>query len=144
MNSMSDKAFVDTNILLYAHDSSQGVKHRRALTLVERLWRSGEGVLSTQVLQELCVNLRKKVARPFSDEETQRLIEDYLTWQVVANAPDSVLEAMAIEGRYKILFWDALILQAAANCGASVLYSEDFSDGQTYGSIQVVNPLTSD
>ena len=144
MNFMSDKAFLDTNILLYAHDSSQGVKHRRALALVERLWRTGEGALSAQVLQELCVNLRKKVVRPFSNEETRRLIEDYLTWQVLASAPDSVLEAMSIEIRHKISFWDALILEAAIRSGATVLYSEDFSDGRIYGPIRVVNPLTSD
>jgi predicted nucleic acid-binding protein len=141
---MSDKAFVDTNILVYAHDSSSGVKHARALALIERLWTSGGGVLSTQVLQELCVNLRKKVARPFSNDETQQLIEDYLSWEVAVNTPNSILEAMAIETRHKISFWDALILQAAISSGAAILYSEDFSDGQAYGPIRVVNPLTSD
>ena len=60
---MSDKFFVDTNILVYAHDRSAGIKHQRAQALVEQLWHSGEGVLSTQVLQELCVNLGKKGAR---------------------------------------------------------------------------------
>jgi predicted nucleic acid-binding protein len=141
---MSDKAFVDTNILIYAHDSSSGVKHARALALIERLWTSGGGVLSTQVLQELCVNLRKKVARPFSNDETQQLIEDYLSWEVAVNTPNSILEAMAIETRHKISFWDALILQAAISSGAAILYSQDFSDGQAYGQIRVVNPLTSD
>jgi predicted nucleic acid-binding protein len=141
---MSDKAFVDTNILVYAHDSSSGVKHARALALIERLWTSGGGVLSTQVLQELCVNLRKKVARPFSNDETQQLIEDYLSWEVAVNTPNSILEAMAIETRHKISFWDALILQAAISSGAAILYSQDFSDGQAYGQIRVVNPLTSD
>src|SRR5579863_8906022 len=141
-NFMSDKAFVDTNILVYAHDSSSGVKHARALALIERLWTSGGGVLSTQVLQELCVNLRKKVARPFSNDETLQLIEDYLSWEVAVNTPNSILEAMAIETRHKISFWDALILQAAISSGAAILYSEDFSDGQAYGLIRVVNPLT--
>jgi len=133
---MSDKAFVDTNILLYAHDSSKGAKHRRALALVERLWLSGDVVVSTQVLQEPCVNLRKKVARRFSEEETRRLIEDYLSWQVAVSTPNSVLDAMAFEVRCRISFWDALILQAAIHSEALVLYSEDFSDGQTYGSIE--------
>lgn len=141
---MSDKAFVDTNILVYAHDSSLGVKHDRALALIERLWKAGGGVLSTQVLQELCINLRKKVARPFSADETRRVIEDYLSWEVVINAPDSILEAMSIESRYQISFWDALIVQAAIGSGAELLYSEDFSDGQIYGAIRVANPLVSD
>ena len=70
---MPDKYFVDTNILLYAHDRSAGLKHERARQLVERLWTSGQGVMSTQVLQELCINLRRKVAPPVAVEEFARL-----------------------------------------------------------------------
>src|SRR5271169_2302105 len=77
-NCMSGKVFVDTNVLVYAHDTSAGVKHRIAQQLVEDLWVSGNGVLSTQVLQELCINVRRKARRPRSVEETQRLIQDYM------------------------------------------------------------------
>jgi predicted nucleic acid-binding protein len=138
---MSDKYFVDTNILVYAHDFGTGAKHERARTLVEKLWSSGGGVLSTQVLQELCINLRRKAARPLLAEETRRVIEDYASWDVVVNTAESILEALTIEGRYKISFWDALILQAAGSAGATVLYSEDLGEGQSYGSVRVVNPL---
>ena len=138
---MSDKCFVDTNILVYAHDLGTGAKHERARTLIEKLWSSGGGVLSTQVLQELCINLRRKSARPLSVEETRRLIEDYASWDVVVNTAESVLQALTIESRYKISFWDALILQAAGSSGATVLYSEDLGEGQTYGSVRVVTPL---
>jgi predicted nucleic acid-binding protein len=138
---MSDKCFVDTNILVYAHDFTTGAKHKRAQALVEKLWSSEAGVLSTQVLQELCVSLRRKAARPLSVEETRRLIEDYSRWEVVVNTAESVLQALTIEARYKISFWDALILQAAGSCGAAVLYSEDLAEGQSYGAVRVVNPL---
>lgn len=138
---MPDKYFVDTNILMYAHDRSAGLKHERARQLIERLWTSGQGVLSTQVLQELCINLRRKVARPLSVEEVRRLIEDYLSWEIVVNTPASVIQALEIEVRYKTSFWDALVLQAAETSGAAVLYSEDLAAGQKYGPIQVVNPL---
>lgn len=138
---MSDKFFVDTNILVYAHDRAAGVKHERARSLIEKLWSSGGGVLSTQVLQELCVNLRRKAARPLSSDQTRRLIQDYLSWDIVINTPESVLEALVIEQRYNISFWDALIIQAAATSGAAVLYSEDLAAGQVYGSLRVVNPL---
>ena len=141
MNSMSDKCFVDTNILVYAHDRSAGVKHQRAQTLLEQLWDSGKGVLSTQVLQELCINLRRKAGNPLPMEEVRLLIREYSTWEVVTNTPESVLRAMEFEVRYKTSFWDALILQAAEDAGASILYSEDLASGQLYGSIQVVNPL---
>jgi predicted nucleic acid-binding protein len=140
---MSDKYFVDTNILVYAHDRSAGAKHQRARTLLEQLWDSGQGVLSTQVLQELRINLRRKVSRPLPLEDVRRLIRDYSTWEVITNTPESILQAIEIEARYKTSFWDALILQAAESSGASILYSEDLATGQLYGDIRVVNPLIS-
>jgi len=138
---MPDKYFLDTNILIYAHDRSAGLKYERARDLVERLWISGQGVLSTQVLQELCINLRRKIARPLPVEEVRRIIQDYLTWEIVVNTPGSVLQALEIELRYKTSFWDALVLQAAESSGAAVLYSEDLAAGQKYGPIHVINPL---
>jgi predicted nucleic acid-binding protein len=74
-------------------------------------------------------------------QEVRSLIRDYSTWEVVTNTPESVLEALEIEERYKTSFWDALILQAAESAGAAVLYSEDLARGQRYGAVQIVNPL---
>jgi predicted nucleic acid-binding protein len=110
--------------------------------LLEQLWDSGQGVLSTQVLQELCINLRRKASQPLPVEEVRQLIRDYSTWEIVTNTAESVLQALDIEVRYKTSFWDALIFQAAESSGASILYSEDLATGQRYGTIQVVNPLT--
>ncbi len=139
---MSAKYFVDTNILMYAHDTSAGEKHERARTLVEELWRDRTGVVSTQVLQELSVNLRKKVRRPLDAKATREIVADYLTWQVIVNGGDSILEALELESRYELSFWDALVVQAAQASGAEVLYSEDLSNGQRFGPVRVVNPLT--
>jgi predicted nucleic acid-binding protein len=141
---MSDKYFVDTNILMYAHDASAGVKHERAKALVEELWRDRNGVVSTQVLQELAVNLRRKAARPIDAKATRDIVADYLTWQVVVNSGESILDALDLEARYRISFWDALVLHAADASGAEILYSEDLSDGQTYGAVRVVNPVRAD
>ena len=138
---MSDKYFVDTNILVYAHDRSAGVKHLRAQSLLERLWNTGRGVLSTQVLQELCINLRRMAGNPIPMNEVRLLIREYSTWEIVTNSPESTLLALDIESRYKTSFWDALILQAAERSGASILYSEDLAAGQRYGPVQVINPL---
>ncbi len=138
---MSDRYFVDTNILVYAHDASAGRKHERAKALVQQLWRDRTGIVSTQVLQELAVNLRRKAGRPVDSRTARDIVADYLTWHVVVNGGESILEALDLEARYQISFWDALVLQAAQASGAEVLYSEDFSDGQTYGSVRVVNPL---
>lgn len=138
---MSDKYFVDTNILMYAHDTSTGSKHERAKALVAELWRNRRGVVSTQVLQELSVNLRRKAGRPLEAKATREIVADYLTWQVVVNGGESILEALDLEARYQVSFWDALVLHAAHASGAEVLYSEDLSDGQMYGSVRVINPL---
>jgi predicted nucleic acid-binding protein len=138
---MAEKYFVDTNILIYAHDRSAGTKHERARQLIERLWTSGQGVLSTQVLQELCGNLRRKVTKPVPVNEIRGIIRDYMSWEIVVNTPDAVIHALELEVRYKTFFWDALILQAAEQCGSAVLYSEDLAGKQRYGTVQVVNPL---
>jgi predicted nucleic acid-binding protein len=138
---MSDKCFVDTNILFYAHDRESGPKRERARALVDSLWTSGYGVLSTQVLQEFCFSLERKVRPPLSFGEVRRRIENYLIWEIVVNTGQSVLGALEIETRYKVSFWDALIVHAAQASGADILYSEDLNDGQVYGSVRVVNPL---
>ena len=141
VNCMSDRCFVDTSILVYAHDRSAGIKRDRARKLLAQVWDSGQGVFSTQVLQELCINLRRKVSHPLPVEEVRRLILDYSTWEIVTNGPESVVQALDIELRYKTSFCDALILQAAESSGASILYSEDLGSRQLYGTVQVVNPL---
>jgi predicted nucleic acid-binding protein len=138
---MSDKVFVDTNILMYAHDSTAGAKHQRAKAVLERLWQERSAAISTQVLQELAVNLRRKVAVPLTTKAVQEIVADYLTWQVVVNDGTAIREALDFEERYSISFWDALIVQAANTAGASILYTEDLSDGQHYGNVRVENPL---
>jgi predicted nucleic acid-binding protein len=140
---MSDKYFVDTNILMYAHDKAAGAKHERAKALIEELWRDRTGVVSTQVLQELAVNLRRKASKPLDTKAIRELVADYLTWQVVVNSGDSILEALDLEERYRVSFWDALVIQAAQASGAQVLYSEDLSQGQLFSGVRVVNPLPS-
>jgi predicted nucleic acid-binding protein len=138
---MSAKRFVDTNILIYAQDRSTGAKHEKARRLLDELWNSGEGVISTQVLQEFSVNVRRRSARPPSNEELHQAIEDFLTWPVVVNSAASTLRALENEDRFQVSFWDGLILQAAEAAGADVLYTEDFSDGRLYGTVRAVNPF---
>jgi predicted nucleic acid-binding protein len=143
MTSMSARVFVDTNVLVYAHDVSTGAKHERARSLVARLWQERGGAVSTQVLQELYVSLRRKAGRPLSSEQARELVADYMSWEVVVNTSESILEAIALEQRYGITFWDALVVHSARACGAEVLYSEDLSDGQVYDSVRVVSPFGS-
>ena len=136
------KAFVDTNVLVYAYDRAAGWKHGRARDLVEKLWNEGSGILSTQVLQELYVNVQRKARPPVPQEEARTLVADYLAWDPVVNDGAAVLEAVDVGHRHQLSFWDALIVVAARKGGASVIYSEDLNHGQMFGSVQVLNPFS--
>ncbi len=135
------KAFVDTNILVYAYDRGAGVKHERALDLIKNLWTDGNGFLSTQVLQEFYVNVRRKARRPISIENAKALVADYMSWEPIVNDGSAVLDAIDAEQRYQLSFWDALIVVAAQKGRASVIYSEDFNHGQMFDTVEVLNPF---
>ena len=135
------KTFVDTNILVYAYDRGAGEKHLQARRAIRQLWEEGTGALSTQVLQEFYVNVRRKSRKPISIRSARSLVADYMAWDPVVNDGTSILEAMDAERRHKISFWDALIIVAAQKCEADVILSEDFSHGQKYGSVRIVNPF---
>jgi len=136
-----DKAFLDTNIIVYAYDRSAGKKHRLAADIMIELWESGRGVISTQVLQEFFVIATKKIPRPLKGNVVKEIINDLLTWEVVVNDGDSILSAIDIHLKYKYSFWDSMIIDAALKGGATVLYSEDLSDGQTVKGVTIKNPF---
>lgn len=138
---MSDKYFVDTNVLMYAHDRAAGAKHEQARALVEELWRDESGVISTQVLQELAANLQRKMTPALTAQAAREVVGLYRAWDVVVNDGDAILAALDLQSRHRISFWDALILRAADARGVDVVYSEDLSDGHAYGSVRVVNPF---
>jgi predicted nucleic acid-binding protein len=140
---MSDKFFVDTNLLVYAYDHAAGAKHGAALELVRRISDSGAPVISTQVLQELVVCLRRKVVRPLDSKEIRKIVSELQAWEVFVNNSDSVLRALEIEEQYQVSFWDALIINAAHSSGAEILYTEDLKHEQIYGGVRVVNPFKS-
>lgn len=135
------KTFVDTNILIYAYDRGSGHKHEIARELLKSLWQQGNGVISTQVLQEFYVNVRRKARKPLSAARAKALVATYLAWNPVVNDGAAMLEAIEFEQRYKLSFWDALIVVAARKSGARILSSEDFNSGQNFGELQVRNPF---
>jgi len=138
---MNGRCFVDTNILVYAQDRSAGTKFEVARSLVNRLWDTKQGVISTQVLQEFCITMQRKVARPAKFSDVRAALEDYLGWIIVINTQTTILDALLLQGRFQISFWDALILCAAELAEAGVVYSEDLSHRQRYGAVQVINPF---
>jgi predicted nucleic acid-binding protein len=150
---MSDEgggfAFVDSNILIYAHDESAGIKREAASAIIERLWEERSGRLSVQVLQEFFVNAtarsgKRKSGEPLDAREAREVVEDYSRWEVHRPGADDVLAAIDIHQRMGISFWDAMIVQSASSQGCEVLYSEDLNDGQIYEGVRLENPFAPD
>lgn len=134
-------SFVDTNILIYAEDRDAKGKHEIARALIVDLWESREGVVSVQVLQEFYVNVTKKLKKPLGVAKAKEIIEEYLAWTVVDNTGRMVLDAIDLQRKAQLSFWDSLIVQAAIQSGCERLYSEDMSAGQRFGSVTIVNPF---
>jgi predicted nucleic acid-binding protein len=133
--------FIDTNVLIYAHDRSAGEKHLRARELVRELWRSGEGCLSVQVLQEFYVNVTQKVARPLTTETAAQIIADLSAWQVHRPGTEDVLDAIRLQDRYQVSFWDAMIIASALQLGCQTIWSEDLNPGQDHDQVKVLSPF---
>lgn len=140
---MTGRVFVDTNILIYAHDLDAGHKHEIASALVERLWETGEGAMSTQVLQEFYVNVTRKIMNPLAPAQARAIIECYLVWHVELNDAESILMASELEERYLLSFWDAMIVAAACRAKATKIVTEDLNAGQKIEGIVVENPFIS-
>lgn len=141
MSEAKSLQFVDTNILIYAHDLSAGEKHVRARKLIEDLWQSGEGCLSIQVLQEFYVNVTQKVAKPLPAEAAAQIIADLSVWDVHSPRAEDVLGAIQLQQQYPLSFWDAMIVASAHQLGCPVLWSEDLNPGQVYGQVEVKSPF---
>lgn len=139
--SAAGRTFVDTNVLVYAHDASERAKQPIARALLEELWADRSGVLSTQALQEFYVVATRKLRPPLSRPEAREIVALYATWTVVQVDAELVLDAAALEDEARLSFWDALIAEAARRAGAERLVSEDFAPGQRIAGLTIVNPF---
>jgi len=135
------RQFVDTNILVYAHDIEAGDKHGRARALIAQLWESGQGHLSVQVLQEFFVAVTTKVKKPLEIRVASRLISWLANWKVHSPNAHDVIRATEIQERHKVSFWDAMIIRSAESLGCDVIWSEDLNHGQRYENVLVLNPF---
>jgi predicted nucleic acid-binding protein len=133
--------FVDTNVLLYAHDRSAGAKRDAAVALITRLIDEESGLLSTQVLMEFFVSATRKLPHRLDERRATEIVQDFGTWPVFTPLVSDVVAATKLCRRYGIHFWDALIVQGAVSLGADVLWSEDLNAGQKYAGVPVRNPF---
>ena len=137
---MSGKTFIDTNVLIYAHDKDADAKNEIAKALLRDLWSERTGVLSMQVLQEFYVNVTRKIASPLSKDLARSVVSSYAIW-CTETTPTEISAAFRIEDESRLGFWDALIVSAAVKCGAARILSEDLNAGQRIAGILVENPF---
>jgi predicted nucleic acid-binding protein len=137
---MSGKTFVDTNVLIYAHDVDAKEKHTVAKETVSELWASRTGFLSAQVLQEFYVNVTRKVSKPLLKKYARAVVDKYAIW-CVDTTPAEIAVAFRIADEARVGFWDALICAAALKTGAKRILSEDLNAGQKIAGIRIVNPF---
>lgn len=141
MSADTSREFVDANVLVYAFDASAGSKHVVARRLLERLWETGIGCLSVQVLQEFFVAVTRKVAKPLAMDDAADRIREFAMWKVFAPTADDVRGAIEIQKLARIGFWDAMVVRAAAESGCDVLWTEDLNDGQLLRGVRVRDPF---
>jgi predicted nucleic acid-binding protein len=136
---MPANIFIDTNVLVYAHDLDAGEKHAKAKKLLADFWLSRPlPWVSVQVLQELLVTLRRKGV---AIDDARETVEAYTRWRVVENDVDLLRAGMAEMERWQLSFWDGLILAAARHARVPTILSEDLSCAQNYNGIGVQNPF---
>lgn len=138
---MSDKAFVDTNVLIYAYDLDAGRKHDMGAALLRDLWHRQCGVISTQVMQEFYVNITRKIPKPLARARARGILQNYLAWHVHLNGPQTVFLASELEERHGLGFWDAMIVAAAVHTGAERVLTEDLNHGQMIEGVRIENPF---
>jgi predicted nucleic acid-binding protein len=135
------RRFFDTNVLVYLFDASATTKKVRAQELLKQAVSDGLALLSTQVLQEFFVAVTRKLSTPLPHEQAERAVRDLTKLPTVKIDADLILEAIATMRRYRLSFWDSLIVRAALHGGATVLYTEDLQDGQRFETLSVENPF---
>lgn len=142
MNADRPGEFVDSNVLVYAHSRASAEKRDRASALLDRLWVSGGGAVSIQVLQEFFVIVTRKVPQPLSIGEASEIVEDYSRWAVFSPQPKDLSAAIDIHRRFRISFWDAMIIHSARRLNCGVVWTEDLNNNQTYAGVTVRDPFS--
>ena len=140
---MSAPVFVDTNVLVYAHQANELIKQPIAAQWIERLWQEQSGRLSMQVLSEYYVTLTRKVKPPRPAADAWDDVRALSSWNPQATDLELLTRAHEVELSYHLSWWDSLIVGAAQLQRCAVLLTEDLQHGALYGDVIVQNPFFS-
>jgi predicted nucleic acid-binding protein len=138
---MSDKHFLDTNILVYAYDSSDPEKQATAQKLLTQGIEQEDAVLSAQVLGEFFVVVTRRIKEPLSPEQAEQVIDLLSILPVVEVDAKLVKRAILLHKESQASYWDSLIVSAAERAGCTKILSEDLNAGQAYLDVRVENPF---
>jgi predicted nucleic acid-binding protein len=138
---MTGPIFVDSNVLVYSRDSTEPLKQKQAMAWMAELWATRNGRLSFQVLQEFYVIVTAKLKPGLNREAARRDIRSLLSWHPVTTDERVVEGAWVIQDRYKLSWWDSLIVSAAQVANCRFLLSEDLQPGQDLGGVQIIDPF---
>ncbi len=138
---MKDKYFIDSNIIVYAHDHSEKKKYNISKKLILNGIMDENIVISTQVLSEFFVTVTKKIKKKLPVKTARKEINLLKSLQIIEIDIDLILLAIDISQKYKLSYWDSLIISAAKRSGATVIYTEDMNPGQIIESIKIINPF---
>lgn len=141
---MSDKFFIDTNVLVYARDASQPEKMPVAQQWMKLLWDHSSGRISTQVLNEFYVTVTQKLSSLMTLDQARLDVEDLMAWQPLPVEGALIQEAISIQAKFKLSYWDSLIVAAAEAAECRYLVSEDLQHQQKFHTTTVINPFKTD
>lgn len=139
---MTETFFVDTNILVYARDTTEPNKHSQARTWLKHLWANRTGRISTQVIKEYYQVVTRKLNPGLPTETARADIRDLLTWQPLDINEQILEQAWFLEDHHKFSWWDSLIIASARQAGCRWLLSEDLQSDQQIENLTILNPFT--
>ena len=135
---------IDTNILVYAYDTSEGTKHDTAKQLLKQIWQNGGGVVCVQNLMEFFVVMTKKVASPIPFADAKTIIDDMIksdSWRVIDRDINTFLQAIDLVSQYSVHLWDATIAACMKENGVMHIVTENKTDFEKIPDIQVIFPF---
>jgi predicted nucleic acid-binding protein len=139
---MTGPCFVDADVFVYAGDPRDATKEQRAIAWLDLLWREQRGRTSVQVLSESYVVLRRLAPARGSTQDMWHSVQKYFVWNPLAIDENVLRRAHEIEQRFRISWWDSMIVAAAQIQDCTLLLTEDLQDGMAFGSVTVRSPFT--
>lgn len=140
---MTVPCFVDANVLVYAHNPAEELKCSVAKDLLQGLWSDLSGRTSVQALNEFYTTVTRKLSSPMGPDQAWAEVEEFFRWNPQQVDVALLRRGRQIEARYRLSWWDSLIVAAAQLQGCSLLYTEDLQHGAIFDGVRVVNPFVS-